>query len=387
MFTWCTEVLHFSEDAAYARIKCARAARKFPLILERLADGSLHLTGARLLAPVLTRDNHRQLLDRARHQGKRQIEEIVAEIRPVPETPPSIRRTGSRGCALEATPLPMFDGGGPLAAADPVGGIVPGDAEVAGSPAEADGAIPVGSHPGNAPSGVGSPARPPHRYRFQFSADEEMHADFQMARELLRHQIPDGNAAKIMKLALRRLVQELRNRRFGEVARPRNRRDTRTATPGSGSRHIPASVRREVSRRDGYRCTYRAPDGRRCSATGQLEFHHHEPYALGGHATSDNISLRCRAHNQFEARVTYGDRATRASARTPETVRDQAAGGFHDGFRNLSAGPVTPPPPAPPPGTRTPGAGAGSRSSRRRRATRTSPRGSPRPCTLPRPTG
>jgi hypothetical protein len=32
-----------------------------------------------------------------------------------------------------------------------------------------------------------------------------------------------------------------------------------------------------------------------------LEFDHIEPVARGGHATTANLRLRCRAHNQYEA--------------------------------------------------------------------------------------
>src|SRR5687768_13758947 len=54
LFTYCTLVLHLSEHAAYNRIQVARAARRFPVILDRLADESVHLTAVRLLEPHLT---------------------------------------------------------------------------------------------------------------------------------------------------------------------------------------------------------------------------------------------------------------------------------------------------------------------------------------------
>jgi hypothetical protein len=62
LFTYCTQVLHLSEHAAYSRIEAARAARHFPTILDRLADGSITLTVVGLLAPHLTLDNHRDVL-------------------------------------------------------------------------------------------------------------------------------------------------------------------------------------------------------------------------------------------------------------------------------------------------------------------------------------
>ena len=54
LFTYCTQVLHLAEGAAYNRIEAARAARKYPLVLEALATGAITLTTARLLAPHLT---------------------------------------------------------------------------------------------------------------------------------------------------------------------------------------------------------------------------------------------------------------------------------------------------------------------------------------------
>ena len=45
----------------------------------------------------------------------------------------------------------------------------------------------------------------------------------------------------------------------------------------------------------------------RCRETGLLEFHHVEPFAEGGPATVTNIELRCRAHNQYEASLFFGD--------------------------------------------------------------------------------
>jgi len=56
LFSYCFEVLRLSEHAAYDRIEAARAARLFPTIVERLAEGTLNLTTVRLLAPHLTRE-------------------------------------------------------------------------------------------------------------------------------------------------------------------------------------------------------------------------------------------------------------------------------------------------------------------------------------------
>ena len=82
MFAYCTEVLHLSEAEAYLRIAAARASREHPLLLTMLADGRLHLTAIAKLAPHLTLENREALLKRAAHRSKRQVEELVAELRP-----------------------------------------------------------------------------------------------------------------------------------------------------------------------------------------------------------------------------------------------------------------------------------------------------------------
>ena len=67
LFAYCTRVLHLSEQAAFSRITAARAARRYPVLLESLADGSLTLSSVGLLAPHLDNENVGALIDGARH--------------------------------------------------------------------------------------------------------------------------------------------------------------------------------------------------------------------------------------------------------------------------------------------------------------------------------
>lgn len=60
----------------------------------------------------------------------------------------------------------------------------------------------------------------------------------------------------------------------------------------------------EVWRRDEGRCTER----------GFLEYHHVQPYAAGGVATTANIELRCRTHNAYEASLFFGCESDRTGA-------------------------------------------------------------------------
>ncbi|PYQ38208.1 MAG: hypothetical protein DMF77_24680 [Acidobacteria bacterium] len=48
------------------------------------------------------------------------------------------------------------------------------------------------------------------------------------------------------------------------------------------------------------------------------------PYALGGLATVENISLRCRRHNQYEAELVFGPRSFPEARGTVEAVASAA---------------------------------------------------------------
>ena len=140
--------------------------------------------------------------------------------------------------------------------------------------------------------------------------------DLKMLREtlcrvqaLLQHTIPGGDPAAIFGRALTALLRELERQRCAATTSPRK---SRAMT--DGSRHIPAAVRREVWRRDDGRCAFVGRNGR-CTERSFLEFHHVQPYAAGGSATSDNIQLRCRSHNAYEASLFFGGRQGPDAAR------------------------------------------------------------------------
>jgi len=131
-------------------------------------------------------------------------------------------------------------------------------------------------------------------FRIQVTVSRETHDKFQRAQDLLRHAVPDGDAATILDRALTLLIKELEKKNAAVTSRPR---PPRVLTPGS--RAIPAAVRREVWARDGGRCAYVGSDGR-CTEMAFGQFHHVIPFSDGGPPTAENVELRCQAHNSFE---------------------------------------------------------------------------------------
>ena len=277
LFTYCTQVLHLSEHAAYNRIETARAARRFPLILELVESAAVTLTAVRLLAPHLTEANHREVLERARHKSKRDVELVVATLYPRPDVPPNVRK-------LPSVQLPTV-----MAAAAPAKATaeVPPAAEVAAR--------------------VGPPPRPtevkpiaPERYKIQFTVSRDTYEKLRRAQDLLRHTVPSGDPAVIFERALWLLLDELERARFAKTTRPRA-----AHPPEHRARHVPASVKRKVWERDGGRCAFIGREGR-CTETGLLEYHHLVPFASGRETTASNLELRCRAHNQYESDLWFG---------------------------------------------------------------------------------
>jgi hypothetical protein len=140
----------------------------------------------------------------------------------------------------------------------------------------------------------------PDRYRVQVTIGAETLEKLRLAKDLLRHAVPSGDEALILDRALTALLSDLAQKKFGAAQSPR---PTSAALPGS--RHVPAEVKRRVWLRDLGRCAFVGAGGRRCVERGFLEFHHLKPYALGGEASAENIQLRCRSHNAYEARLYF----------------------------------------------------------------------------------
>ena len=287
LFTYCTEILHLSEHAAYGRIEAARAARKFPAILEAVANGALHLTAVNLLAPHLTTDNVHRVIAEAAHKTKREVEELVAALHPQPPVPTSVRKLPQtaqgdlrdRAASVQADLSLVNREAGPPAA-DAVGEPSHG-AEVR------DPVQPV-------PRAAIRPLAP-EQYLVKFTASRSTHEKLREAQALLRHQVPSGDVGEIFDRALTLLLAGLRKARHAATLRSRSA--NRTSNTG---RHVAAAVKREVWARDGGQCAFVGAAGR-CSERGFLEYHHVIPFADGGATDAGNLQLRCRAHNAFEA--------------------------------------------------------------------------------------
>ena len=315
MFDYCVKVHGFTEDMAGMRIRAARMARRFPGIFEAIAAGRLTVTAVCLISRPskgLSRAAALDLIASAENKTKHEIRLMLAERFPQPDLAPRVR-------ALPAQPTKCV-----------LSPHVPervGVQELSGEPQ-----APESQRPAVATVLVAPPEpRPaqamplsPGRFGLQLTMSEETHALWRKVEELLAPEVPRGDYAQRLHLALEALIEKREKRRFGRTDSPRQ------ARPSKNDDHVPAAVKRTVYARDGGQCTFESGAGRRCEGTSDLEYDHIVPKARGGKSTVDNLRLRCFAHNQLEAERAFGagfmqakreTRSTSARAGSPEAGR------------------------------------------------------------------
>lgn len=375
LWTYAIQVLGCSEDEASRRIRAARAGQRFPVVFEYVARGDLSLTAVSRLARHLTAANHETVLWDARGKTLEQIDELLASLAPRPDVASRIARLPERGApTLEAAMAagaepprvergrvePLSPGRWGLrvtigAAArealreaqdllrntNPSGDAAPiveqalieyaarlasqrraklrrsksaaksESEEVGGAQASqasnglqsADGSGPLGYE---APQGAGGSTEPHGFDGAAADASREPHqANPSREPSSAPRPCPDATTTTPdTALQVSRRVPD----QAGTSAGTRG---------GPGRRRRPSrAVMRAVIDRDGGRCTFEGPDHRRCTETSRLEFHHLVPYAAGGETTTDQLTLRCRAHHDVQTRRDFGDaHVTEAIAR------------------------------------------------------------------------
>lgn len=298
LFEYCRRELRYSEGEAGRRIQAMRASVKFPILYRAIDRGLLSLTAVSMLSPHLSWDNHARLIRASLGRSTREVEKLIAAANPTvlpaervrfiatassPSGPPV---TGTTGAPPEELPLEA---------------IPP-------APSEHEEAVPLGAP----------------RVQFSFTATEALLSAVERAKELMRHRHPFGGLEEVFTAAVDALLERIDpNRRAGRA------RSSRVSSGHRRMRQIPQAVKAQVWRRDGGRCVFVSERGRRCGATGDLEYDHIRPWARGGASdVAENIRLLCRGHNALEARREFGDAVIdRGIARRGRPPASPAGGG------------------------------------------------------------
>jgi 5-methylcytosine-specific restriction endonuclease McrA len=272
LWEFCRRELGLLDGAIYRRTHAMRIVRNFPEAADYLRDGRLFMTTLVLLKDVLTRDNAKDLFERASRKSKNDVEAIVAELKPGQAIPPT-----------RISKLPAAEG----------------------------------------------------RTRVRMTVSREFMAAFEEAKVILSHSIPSGDFESILRRGLDAIIERA-GKRNGTVETRRRKKEpansaARTpdeAEPPNAKAHsevpirdvgslnsakrvaIPADVRRQIWARDGGRCVWpivSGGDGGVCGSRRQLEIDHVVPFAKGGKSDASNLRLCCRDHNALHARREFGE--------------------------------------------------------------------------------
>ncbi len=303
MFAYCVGELRLSEGGTYKRITAARAARKYPILFRLVAEGRLHLTAIKFLAPHLTPGNAGELIASAVGLSSAALEMMLGQrfgredeptrigvVKAVVQKPEGLLEQAFAAASSTSSQLvarPVDPGVGPRAQAEPAGADGGEPRALSASPTATVDLAP--------------------RYRLEVTIDQATFDKLAHAQSLLSHSIRPGDVARVLEKALDALISHVEKRKVAATtARPQAR--ARNARAVAAARRIPAGVRRAVWARDGGQCTFLGETMQRCRSRSFLEFDHVEPVARGGLATLENIRLRCRTHNQYEAERVFGAR-------------------------------------------------------------------------------
>jgi HNH endonuclease len=339
LFAYCTEELGFCKSSAGRRIAAARVCRAHPEAFARVAQGELQLSVLSLLGAHLNGQNATELFEACSRKSVEQVEALLAARCPKPAVRDLIRRLPS---APASTPdvesarwaAPSTVQAAPSTVQAAPSTVMPAVSRSATGPVVSDQASPrrvTQQKTGLARAGGSAQGRieplSADRFGVHFTADAEFRELLEEVRALASHQLPKGDLLPLLKRGLEAYRRELQKERFSVGTAPRRARRAKSESVGSAprTRHVAAAVAREVYLRDSPSgCSFRAKDGRRCGARSFLELDHIEPWADGGESTSQNLRLRCRAHNQHAARARFGEQHMQkaiAQARDSQAAR------------------------------------------------------------------
>lgn len=247
LFEFCVSHLGFSEDVAYKRVSAARTIREYPLALELLCAGKIHLSALVILKPHLNPGNYREWLAIAVGKTKREIERLVVGRFPQPDTASRIRKLPEVVTCDEPMRVTSTNN---LVSKDSEGG-----ASFVAKNAAAIPSAPIGS-PSSKPSGFASsqsvtnrvdatrPVHPPipsrrtvvqpisaHKYRVTFTTSAEFIRKLEHAKALVSHSISPVDLTALFERALDMLIESTERRRFGSTRSRRVDRPLDSVSP------------------------------------------------------------------------------------------------------------------------------------------------------------
>ena len=310
--------LRYSNAAASRRYKAMKCAREFPAVLAMLRKHETNLSALAAVEATLSRaENPEELLGQIRGRSQAQVERVLSRQNPRPKKRETIRRVAVKPRPA-ARPAPdMFTTAGVRTSESTSSGAEVRTSETATSAPEVNNGRNESARTSAAEVRTSetrtSAPELEDRVQLGFTVTAETFEQFQRAQAILSRKHPKG-------LSLEQAFEELlgfylkhrgprpKKSKSGQKTQRTAKSTKRSAahsttnlayrTTHRTTRHIPAAIRREVFERDGHRCTYEGPTGRRCDSAHDLQLDHIHPWGCGGATNAENLRVLCSTHNR-----------------------------------------------------------------------------------------
>ena len=240
LFQYVVKELGLSESVTYNLISVARKAREVPELKAELQKGTITLSNARKIAPVLTMENRAEWLQKASDLSQRQLEKEIVRVRPQTATP-------ERATYVTPTRVSLNLGLSEKSMLElrRVQDLV-----------------------------SQSKRRPVSLEEVVEELSREYLERHDPAEKAKRHVVKKGFPTESVKTPVARQVRKDR-------------------TP------IPATILHRVNFRDQRRCTFTNSRGEKCNQTRWIEIHHKTPVSKGGTNDLENLVTLCSVHHDW----------------------------------------------------------------------------------------
>jgi len=237
LFVYAVEALKLSEANASNFIAVARKAREIPALKSEIEKGTITVSKARKITPVLNKENQTQWLQKASSLPTRKLEQEVAKV--APET---AVRERAKYVAENRLELKI---------------------------------------------GV-SEALMKKLRRAQDLVSNSLRKPARLEETL----------EQILNLYLEKKDPVQKAKRVSAKQKIKSNRVSRDTELGTNRKPIPAPVQHTVHQRDQGKCQFKLPDDSMCGQSRWTHFHHVKPVSMGGENTVKNLIKLCTNHHK-----------------------------------------------------------------------------------------
>ena len=246
LWDYCLRGLLLSESDADTFIRVARKSQSIPLLKQLIQKGEISLSAARRVCSVITVENHKGWLEKAKTLNQRELEREIVKENPKAKVPDKLKplapETTELHCSISS---------------------------------EVEALI--------------RKVQDLESKRQRRNCTLEM-VFKEMATVYLEKKDP-------IRKSVRKSIEKHRNGSKDQALPQESFQPAaQNSKPQSGTRRIPNHILRDVNQRDKGRCVFVGETGHRCGQARFTEIHHIRPYSISGGHELENLATLCSVH-------------------------------------------------------------------------------------------